>query len=91
MIAPVKLPSNMYLVIADFPAGLGSEIDPTGDREEAYQAYLSAYCDHRAVRVLLLSFDVETNAPETTTDITAEFAERHQGEDRYYPRVPRIA
>lgn len=72
--ADLTLPT-FYFVATDFGRlGLGSANDLTPDRDRAYDDYAGCRDQGQPARAFMVEFDVETNAPESITDITADLA-----------------
>lgn len=67
---------DFYHVVAFFDdedEPLGSACDPKSSRELAFKEYRDCLLKGRIARVFHTSFDVETNAYETCTEVTSDF------------------
>jgi hypothetical protein len=74
----MQMPTT-YMVATEFPKlGFGSAGDITADWNTAYDQFAECRDDDQPARVFVLEFDVETNAPETFSDITDEMQAEYE-------------
>lgn len=70
---------TVYITVVYFPdLGIGSAGDATDDRAQAYTDYEAAANEAIPSRVFRLEFDVETNALETSREITGVFHDEYE-------------
>jgi hypothetical protein len=77
---------EFYVVVADFKdKGIHSPGDATTVRDEAYDDFAESLDASDKARAFLLTFDVETGALETCSEVTSDF------QDEYDARCERWA
>lgn len=77
----MKLPPKFWIVIGAFDQlGTGFIGDPIEDEQDAWGNFSEHTKHGKEARVFVFEMDVETNALETTTEITADFYARQEQE-----------
>lgn len=70
---------TVYITVADSPdLGIGSACAATDDRARAYTDYAAAAVEAIPSRVFRLEFDAETNALETSREVTGVFHDEYE-------------
>ena len=68
-----KFPSEIYQVCAVYGGEMTNDGDFTAGYADAVDTFIKARDAGRRPRVLAITFDFETNMPESVSDVTDEF------------------